>query len=40
MSICLEEGDAKTYVYCQLDFLELTVMYYYFSLIHTDPHAK
>ena len=37
MGIYLDEGDAKTYVYTQLDFLERTVMYYYLTM---DPHAK
>lgn len=36
----LAEGDAKTHVYTELDFLEHTVMYDYLRLIHMDPHAK
>ena len=40
MSICIEEGDAKTHVYNQPDLLEHTFMYCYLALIHLDPHAK
>lgn len=40
MSVCLEVGDAETYVYTWLVFLEPTVMYLYLRLIHRDLHAK